>query len=130
MYVNIRLSCYGLGMDDGDHSASAGEARLDRQMRKGLLGLAALGALAREPMHGYALAQALKAVTGASVAEGTLYPLLAGYEADGWVATDWDTSRPGPARKVYTVTDDGRMALARLAARFTALTSAVQESLP
>jgi PadR family transcriptional regulator PadR len=117
-------------MDDGGGSLEPGEARLDRQMRKGLLGLAALGALSREPMHGYALAQALKAVTGAAVAEGTLYPLLAGFEADGWVATRWDTSRPGPARKVYTVTDDGGAALARLAARFDHLATAVQESLP
>jgi len=117
-------------MDEVADSSSAGEARLDRQMRKGLLGLAALGALSREPMHGYALAQALKAVTGASVAEGTLYPLLAGFEADGWVATDWDTSRPGPARKVYTVTPEGQAALSRLAARFDHLTAAVQESLP
>lgn len=109
---------------------SPAEDRLDRQMRKGLIGLAALGALARQPMHGYALAQALKAVTGASVAEGTLYPLLAGFEADGWVETAWDTTRPGPARKTYTVTDEGRSALSRLAAGFDDLISAVQESLP
>ena len=117
-------------MDDGDRFTTPGETRLDRQMRKGLLGLAALGALARAPMHGYALAQSLKDVTGASVAEGTLYPLLAGFEADGWVATRWDTDRPGPARKVYTVTPDGRAALARLAARFYDLSDAVRESLP
>ena len=109
---------------------SAGLVRTERQMRKGLLGLAALSALSRKAMHGYALAQAVKAVTGASVAEGTLYPLLAGFENDGWVKTDWDTSRPGPARKVYTVTPKGHAALDALAKQFKTLSAAVQEILP
>ncbi len=113
-----------------DPLSSSGLVRTERQMRKGLLGLAALSALSREAMHGYALAQAVKRVTGASVAEGTLYPLLAGFEKDGWVETSWDTSRPGPARKVYTVTAQGEAALAHLAAEFKALSNAVQEILP
>lgn len=105
-------------------------ARLDRQMRKGVLGVAALGALAHAPLHGYALAQEVKDVTGTAIPEGTLYPLLASFEAAGWVKTRWDTSKPGPARKVYSVTPQGVEALSALAARFKSLTQAVQKGLP
>lgn len=104
-----------------------GEAKLDRQMRKGLLGLAALSALAGVPQHGYALAQSLQAVFGASVPEGTLYPLLSGFEEEGWVATHWDTARPGPARKVYQITESGRETLHRLGDRFRMLADAIKE---
>lgn len=106
---------------------TTGEAKLDRQMRKGLLGVAALSALSGAPQHGYGLAQTLHAVFGASVPEGTLYPLLAGFEADGWVLTEWDTTRPGPARKVYRLTPEGRAALQRLMTRLQALSEAVRE---
>lgn len=106
-----------------------GEAKLDRQMRKGLLGLAALSALSDAPQHGYALAQTLHAVFGASVPEGTLYPLLASFEEEGWVGTEWDTSRPGPARKIYRLTSGGRETLRRLGARFEALSGAIREGM-
>ncbi|MEQ8435506.1 MAG: PadR family transcriptional regulator [Oceanicaulis sp.] len=105
-------------------------ARIEGRMRKGVLGLAALAALAVEPAHGYALAQRLKAVLGLQVAEGTLYPLLAGFESQGWVETGWNTDRPGPARKVYAVTEPGRAALDRLAAAYRSLSADVEELLP
>lgn len=96
-------------------------------MRKGLLGVAALSALANAPQHGYALAQTLHALFGASVPEGTLYPLLSGFEEEGWVGTEWDTTRPGPARKVYRITQSGREALQRFRARFELLAGAIKE---
>lgn len=104
--------------------------RVERQLRKGVMGLAALNALGRTPLHGYALAQAVKAVIGANVAEGTLYPLLGQFEADGWVEANWDTTRAGPARKVYTLTDRGRGALTALNAGFDTLISAMKEGEP
>ena len=130
-YSSFRFKCYALFGSDGPKwgGMADAEAKLDRQMRKGLLGLAALSALAGTAQHGYALAQSLHAVFGASVPEGTLYPLLSGFEEAGWVATEWDTSRPGPARKVYRITDSGREALQRLGARFDVLAGAIQEGL-
>jgi PadR family transcriptional regulator PadR len=128
-YSSFRFKCYsGRGLTRDEPTAMTdSEAKLDRQMRKGLLGLAALSALAGSPQHGYALAQSLHAVFGASIPEGTLYPLLSGFEAEGWVGTEWDTSRPGPARKVYKITESGREALQRLGTRFAHLADAIQE---
>jgi PadR family transcriptional regulator PadR len=49
---------------------------------------------------------------------GTVYPLLDRLERAGWVVSHWDelATRPGPRRRVYTLTPDG-MAGAREALR-------------
>jgi PadR family transcriptional regulator PadR len=107
--------------------ASSERARIERQMRKGVLGVAALAALQDAPAHGYALAQRLKDVLGGSVAEGTLYPLLASFEAAGWIEHDWDTSQPGPARKVHRLTADGRAAARTLLASWRETASRIED---
>jgi PadR family transcriptional regulator PadR len=94
--------------------SEAERARIERQMRKGVLGVAALAALSAAPAHGYGLAQRLKPVLGGTVPEGTLYPLLASFEAAGWIRHDWDTSQPGPARKIHSLTPDGAAAFGAL----------------
>lgn len=100
---------------------SDAEARLEKLMRKGFLPLAILSVLSRQTLHGYGLAQQVKPVLGGSIAEGTLYPLLASFEAEGWVVAQWDTSRPGPARKQYTLTPEGNRVQKRLHERFNAV---------
>jgi len=39
---------------------------------------------------------------------GSFYRLLRGLEADGAVYSRWDTTRAGPARRVYGLTETGR----------------------
>jgi hypothetical protein len=39
---------------------------------------------------------------------GTLYRTLRQMEKDGVVESSWETSRGGPARRMYTITDAGR----------------------
>ena len=105
-------------------------ARIERQMRKGMLGVAALAALRQEPAHGYGLAQRLKAVLGANVAEGTLYPLLASFEAAGWITFHWDTQHTGPARKVLSLTDEGRKAAADMLALWRETAGKIEDMAP
>lgn len=105
----------------------AEQARIERQMRKGVLGVAALAALREAPAHGYALAQRLKDVLGGSVAEGTLYPLLASFEAAGWVKHDWDTQQAGPARKVHSLTLAGEQAAADLLSSWRQTASRIED---
>jgi PadR family transcriptional regulator, regulatory protein PadR len=81
-------------------------ADVGAQMRKGVVEYCVLGLLAREPMYGWQLAEAL---TGAGLIAsiGTLYPLLGRLRDNGWVSTFDRPSDSGPVRKYYRLTDAG-----------------------
>jgi len=71
-----------------------------------------LAVLASGPAHGYAQAEALRALSGGEldIAEGTLYPALHRLEAEGLVRSSW-TPHAGRRRRVYRLTAAGRRAL-------------------
>jgi PadR family transcriptional regulator PadR len=81
------------------------------QVRKGLLDLYILHALAARERYGYDLVKALAEVPGLGVTEGTLYPLLSRLRLQGLVTTRLEESSEGPARKYYALTADGREVL-------------------
>ncbi len=87
-------------------------------MRKGVVEYCVLGLLAREPMYGWQLADAL---TGAGLIAsiGTLYPLLGRLRDNGWVVTFDQPSESGPVRKYYRLTDAGTAQLAQFRAHWT-----------
>lgn len=81
------------------------------ELRRGVLVLAVLSRL-RQRQYGYSLRQAL-AEGGMPVEEGTLYPLLRRLEAQGFLASEWDTET-APPRRYYRLSPDGELALAKL----------------
>lgn len=81
------------------------------QVRKGLLELCILTALADDERYGYELVKSLVAVPGLGVTEGTLYPLLSRLKAAGFVSSRLEESPSGPARKYYALTPEGRRAM-------------------
>ncbi len=91
---------------------------LEKRWRKSVLPLAVLAVLGKSPTHGYGLAVALREVLGAAIPEGTLYPLLSSFERDGLTVADWTLPESGPARKTYSLTDEGRRALADAGAQW------------
>jgi PadR family transcriptional regulator, regulatory protein PadR len=69
------------------------------------------------PAHGYELLDRLGELLPAEgVDMGNLYRLLRALEEDGLVRSDWDASVPGPAKRVYELTDAGRDLLGEWAA--------------
>lgn len=84
------------------------------QVRKGVLELCILRALLPGERYGYELVKALAAVPGLGLSEGTLYPLLSRLRIAGLVTTRLEQSSEGPARKYYTLTDEGRRTLATM----------------
>ena len=78
------------------------------QVRKGLLELCILNALAGQERYGYELVKTLVAIPGLGTTEGTLYPLLSRLRVQGLVSTRLEESSEGPARKYYALTKDGR----------------------
>ncbi|MBI4229644.1 MAG: PadR family transcriptional regulator, partial [Planctomycetes bacterium] len=77
------------------------------QVRKGILELCVLNALERKERYGYDLVKSLAAVEGLGVTEGTIYPLLSRLRVQSLVKTRLEESTEGPARKYYSLTQDG-----------------------
>jgi DNA-binding PadR family transcriptional regulator len=79
---------------------------------KGHLDGLILAVIAAGPAHGYAVIDALKHRSGGvfDLPEGTVYPALHRLEADGLLASAWETAG-GRRRRVYRLTRRGRTAL-------------------
>ena len=70
--------------------------------------------LQEQERHGYELIAALDrfGLDPALVDSGLIYRMLRQMEQAGWVASAWHTTGPGPARRVYRLTEAGHEALA------------------
>ena len=79
-------------------------ARLERFSEPALLLM-----LRERPAHGYELLDALPSVTGETrVDMGNLYRVLRALEEDGLVRSEWQADAPGPAKRTYELTAQGR----------------------
>ena len=67
--------------------------------------------LRERAVHGYELLEQLPDLTGERVDMGNLYRFLRMLESDGIVRSDWDDQAPGPSKRVYELTDEGRALL-------------------
>jgi PadR family transcriptional regulator, regulatory protein PadR len=92
---------------------------------KGHLDALILGVLARGPLHGYAIIEALKERSGGSLdlPEGTVYPALHRLEASGLLASTW--SEGARRRRVYRLTSRGKRELGQRRQEWTGFVRAV-----
>jgi PadR family transcriptional regulator, regulatory protein PadR len=68
--------------------------------------------LSRGPTHGYELLERLPELLGDErVDVGNVYRALRALEEEGLVVSEWRADLPGPTKRTYTLTDDGRTAL-------------------
>ena len=82
-----------------------------RFLEPGLLAL-----LRERPTHGYELIAELPTLVGTErVDVGNVYRALRGMEERGLVTSEWLDDLPGPAKRTYEITDEGRRALERWA---------------
>ena len=81
----------------------------------GTLDLLILKTLAREPLHGWALARRIQSISHdeLEVNQGSLYPALYRLEDEDLITGDWQESEEGRKVKVYRLTTGGRSELAR-----------------
>jgi PadR family transcriptional regulator, regulatory protein PadR len=98
---------------------------------QGTLDVLLLKILALEPLHGWAVNQRLKAVSGnvLQVSEGSLYPALHKLEVGGWITAEWKPTENNRRAKFYSLTSAGRKALAEQAADWERLSGAVSQVL-
>ena len=94
---------------------------------QGTLDLLLLKIVALEPLHGWAIAQRLKQVSGdvLQVSEGSLYPALHKLEQGGWLTATWQVSDTGRRARFYALSRAGRRALDREVADWERLSGAI-----
>ena len=83
--------------------------------------------IALEPMHGWAIAQRIRQMSGdvLQVGQGALYPSLHKLEQNGWIRAEWAVSDNNRRAKYYSLTRAGRKALEQEAAQWERLSQAI-----
>ena len=94
---------------------------------QGTLDLLLLKILALEPLHGWAISQRLKQVSGdvLQVSDGSLYPTLHKLGQEGWITAEWKPSENNRRAKFYSLTRLGRRHLEKESANWDRLSSAI-----
>jgi len=96
---------------------------------QGTLDALVLKILALGPLHGWAVSQRLKQVSGnvLQVSDGSLYPALHKLEEEGWIKAEWKTSELGRRAKFYSLTRAGQQQLEKQAANWERLSNAISQ---
>ncbi|WP_428964891.1 PadR family transcriptional regulator [Micromonospora fluostatini] len=92
-------------------SQPADDNERQTQLLRGALDMCLLALLAREPAHGYELVRRMETAGFGAISYGTIYPLLTRMRRLGLVADEQQVSPTGPPRKVYALTESGRVHL-------------------
>ena len=68
--------------------------------------------LREESSYGYELMERLEGFGFEQISAGSLYRTLRRMEQQGLCKSEWETSAGGPARRMYSITEDGEAYLA------------------
>jgi PadR family transcriptional regulator, regulatory protein PadR len=98
------------------------------ELLPGTLDMLVLRTLTRGPMHGYGVAERVKALSHSvlQVGESSLYPALQRLLLDGYVEAEWGTSDNNRRARYYTLTPAGRRQLAAERKEFERIVTAIQ----
>ena len=94
---------------------------------QGTLDVLILKVVALGPIHGYAIAQRLRQMSGAvfQVQQGSLYPALHRLEKRRWLRAEWAPSDTGREARFYSLTRPGRKQLGEQRANWERLSAAI-----
>lgn len=94
---------------------------------QGTLDLLILKTIALESMHGWAIAQRIRAISKEvlQVKQGALYPALHRLEQQGWIRAEWGESENNRRAKYYSLTKSGRAYLRREESNWERLSAAI-----
>jgi PadR family transcriptional regulator, regulatory protein PadR len=89
---------------------------------------AVLLVLRDSPGHGYELLDKLQALMPEErIDMGNLYRILRSLERDGLVDSTWDDDAPGPAKRIYVITQSGGRVLAQWVEAFTKIERQIEQ---
>lgn len=88
----------------------AGTRKQKTDLLRGTLDLLILRTLELQALHGIAIADRIRQVTGGTfdIQAGSLFPALHRLEQEGWIVGRWTTTDEGRRIKSYTLTAAGR----------------------
>src|SRR5229473_3184419 len=94
---------------------------------QGTVDLLILKTVALEPMHGWAIAQRIRQVSGnvLQVNQGALYPALHRLEQQEWIQAEWGESENNRRAKYYSLTKAGKKYLRDEQANWERLSAAI-----
>lgn len=94
---------------------------------QGTLDMLVMRAVSDEPLHGYALVNRLRLMSGdrLHIPQGSLYPALHRLEYQGLLKTHWGNTETGREAKFYRLTPKGRRRLETEVAGWRELTKAI-----
>ena len=100
-------------------------------MPSGALVMLILRVLRSGSLHGYAIAQRIRALSSEvlAVEEGSLYPALQKILLKGWVTAEWGISETNRKVRFYSLTADGRKQLKTELSEYDRVTVAIQSIL-
>src|SRR5882724_10265804 len=106
---------------------SARDQKSRTEIPPGTLYMLILKTLAREPMHGYGIAQHIQQTSEdvLQVEEGSLYPALQRMLIKGWVVAEWRQSDNNRRARYYKMTPEGKKQLARELRAFDRVMTAI-----
>src|SRR5215208_3565310 len=89
----------------------AAEPKIEARPRNWLTPVA-LVLLREESSYGYEILEGLEGFGFEQISAGSLYRILRRMEQEGLSKSEWETSEGGPARRMYSITEDGEAYLA------------------
>ena len=94
---------------------------------QGTLDLLLLKLLDLEPLHGWAISQRLRQVSGGvlQVSDGSLYPALHKLEQQGWIKAEWRPTENNRRARFYSLSRTGRKRLGEEAVQWERLSTAI-----
>jgi transcriptional regulator len=97
-------------------------------MPKGALAMLILRVLQSGPLHGYAIAQRIRQLSGdvLEAEEGSLYPALQRILLERWVSAAWGISETGRRVRFYKLTPEGVKQLKRERDEYEQASAAIQ----
>jgi PadR family transcriptional regulator PadR len=102
--------------------------KTNAQMRKGVIELCVLSVISDKEVYTSDIISKMKEAE-LIVVEGTVYPLLTRLKNEGILKYKWEESTSGPPRKYYSLTDEGKKALAELTGNWNSLSKSVNKLL-
>ncbi|MBV8207365.1 MAG: PadR family transcriptional regulator [Acidobacteria bacterium] len=101
------------------------------ELMPGTLDMLILKTLARAPLHGYGIAQAIKRLSDdvLTVEEGSLYPALQRLLLQGWAKAEWRMTETNRRARFYTLTPAGRKQLGVELSEFDQMIAAIHRVL-
>ena len=97
----------------------------------GTLDMLILKAVSLRPLHGYAVLQRIRQISGEvfDIPQGSLYPALYRLEHQDLIAAEWGQSENNRRAKYYTLTTAGRRRLREETAGWNRLASGIASAL-